>query len=124
MSALSAIRPSEYSSAVQVWDVNGATVTKRGNGGFVYAGYFLGWTDQTHLYSYDSGISPSKLHRFAVTNNSVTETDETNVSGFGGKFVNYNGTEATQPPAVREVLCGRPSKSAQRLFSPESAYSS
>jgi trimeric autotransporter adhesin len=85
------IAASGYTSDVQVYDINGSTATKRGDGGFIYSGYFLGWTDPTHLFSYDSGISPSKIHRFNVGASSVTETDETNVTGFYGHFENYNG---------------------------------
>lgn len=85
------IATSGYSNAIQVYDISGTTATKRGDGGFVYAGVFLGWTDPTHLFSYDSGLSPSKIHRFSVGTNGVTEVDATNVSGFWGHFENYNG---------------------------------
>jgi hypothetical protein len=87
-----AVAASGYADGVQVWDINGSTATSRGPAFSIYAGNFLGWTDATHLYSYDSGLSPSKLHRFSVASNSVTELDETNVSGFGGPFLNSNGT--------------------------------
>ena len=85
------IAASGYSSDVQVYDISGATTTKRGDGGFVYSGYFLGWTDSTHLFSYDSGLSPSKIHRFSVGASNVTQIDATNVTGFYGHFESYNG---------------------------------
>ncbi len=80
-----------YSDAVQIYDVSGSTGTKRADVGMVYSGYFLGWTDSSHLYSYDSGLSPSKLHRITVNATSAQELDATNVSGFWGHFENCNG---------------------------------
>jgi uncharacterized repeat protein (TIGR01451 family) len=91
-----AVATSGYSSAIQVWDVSGSGATKRANAGFVYAGVFLNWTDNSHLFSYDSGLSPSKLHRFSVGASSATEVDATNVTWFSGRFTPYQQTPASK----------------------------
>ena len=107
------IATSKYANAVQVWDINSTGATLRGIGGFVYSGNFLAWGDASHLYSYDSGLSPSKLHRFNVTSTSVTEVDETNLTGFGGRMIVSNGLiysgygGVSNPLPTPPVLVGR-----------------
>jgi hypothetical protein len=57
----------------------------------IYSGGPTAWGDATHLYSNDSGLSPSTLHRYNVGPTTFTQIDAPSLDGMWGNIIYDNG---------------------------------